>query len=128
MATQNVPQSNPYLESTHGNSKEKLPKRVVRLQLEPELSDAIEVIRDEIAARMAFSRPRLSLPNTIEILLKCAAWAHSCGRDVYGELREGEPGGIGDWNTRICGNREVNELERLFNLGDTLGEDEIAAG
>jgi hypothetical protein len=124
MATQNVPQSNPRLESTHGNSKDKPPKRVVRLQLERELADAIDVIQDDIGRSDAAA----GFANTISILLKWAAWAHSCGRDPYGELRDGEPGGIGDWNVRIREKREVGELERLFNLGDTLGDDEIAAG
>jgi hypothetical protein len=94
------------------------------LQLERELADAIEVIQDEITRTEAAR----SFANTISVLLKWAAWAHSCGRDPYGELRHGEPGGFGDWNAKIREKREVGELERLFKLGDTLGEDEVAAG
>jgi len=109
MATQNVPQSNPRLESTHRKSKEKPPKRLVRLQLELELVDALEVIREDLVRR--------DIADTIRVLLEWAAWAHSAGRDPFGELLHAEANGFGDWNVRIRAQREARELESLYKLG-----------
>jgi hypothetical protein len=109
MATQNVPQSNPRLKSAHRKSKEKPQKRLIRVQLELDLVDALEVIREDLIRR--------DIADTIRVLLEWAAWAHSCGRDPFGELLHAEPNGCADWNVRIRAAREARELESLYKLG-----------
>ncbi len=93
---------------TH-RKKEKPPPRVVRMQLELELFDALEVIREDLERR--------DVADTIRVLLKWACWAHSNGRNPALEMMDGEPHGFSDWNVRIRAKREARELESLYKLG-----------
>jgi hypothetical protein len=86
--------------------KEKPPTRVVKMQFDLDLFDALELIRDDLRRR--------DVADTIRILLEWGAWAHSCGRDPFGEMVQAEPRGFQDWAARIRAKREARELENLF--------------
>jgi hypothetical protein len=88
--------------------KEKPPTRVVRMQFDLDLFDVLELIRDDL--------DRSDIADTIRMLLKWAAWAHSCGRNPSQEMMSGEAHGFADWNIRIRAKREARELENLFKL------------
>jgi hypothetical protein len=86
--------------------KEKPPTRVVRMQFDLDLFDALELIREDLR--------RGDVADTIRVLLHWAAWAHSCGRDPFQEMMAGEEHGCADWDIRIRAKREARELEKLF--------------
>jgi hypothetical protein len=101
MNNETRPQDRPY-------RKQKSAGRAVTVKLEAELLDALEIVREDLTRR--------NIADTVHVLLKWATWAHSTGRDPFQEMRQGEPGGFADWNSRIRAKREARELEQLYKL------------
>ncbi len=87
--------------------RKKPPARVVKMTLELDLIDAIDVMAADL---------HRDFHNTIDIALRWAAWAHSHGRSPEREIMR-EPHGFADWDEKIRAKRETRELKRLFELG-----------
>jgi hypothetical protein len=84
------------------------PARLVKMKLELDLIDAIEVMAADL---------HRDFHNVIDIALRWAAWSHSRGRSPEREMME-QPGGFAKWDEKIRAKREMRELKRLYELGD----------
>jgi hypothetical protein len=108
--------------------KEKPPMRIVKMQLELDLADAIEVMA-EVHQR--------TFHGMINACLAWAVWAHSHGRDPYFEMMS-TPGGFTNWDENLDNVKmdpfskeiarewadewearlETHKLEKLYKLGE----------
>jgi hypothetical protein len=107
------PQDRPY------TKKPKPPTRTLKLTLDVELCDAIELMAQDSGTDRSFH-------NMTGAALKWAVWAHSHGRGPDIEMLEDchpfstpeESLGYTKWNDRLRAKREARDLEQLYKLGD----------
>jgi hypothetical protein len=95
---------------------EKIPTRVVRMNLPLDLIAVLDAMRGEV--ELPFSRePYRRLPEMIQCCLKWAACAYVNGRNPDEEMLARE-GGYTSWNKKSV-EPDIEELERLYRLGES---------